>query len=187
MTPVLYKATMINIFGNLFLMVLKLVAGLLSGSIAILSDAFNSLTDTISSVLIYICVKISDKAADEGHPFGHSRAEPIAGLVVAILAGILGFEVIRASVGRLVDGEVAAATTLALSAPIITILAKGAMAVYFKRVGRALRSPAITASGVDSLCDVYVSVAALVGIVGVKFGFPVLDPIAGILISFWII
>ncbi len=188
MNPIAYRASLVNILGNTLLFAMKLWVALLSGSIALLSDAFNSLTDIVSSVAVFICVRISNREADEGHPFGHSRAEPIAGLIVAILAGILGFEVIRASVDRLfspVDGVVVGSVVIIV--PLVTIVAKGVMAWYFKWAGRVANSPAIKASALDSLCDVFVSLAALVGIVGVILGYPALDPIAGLVISLWII
>ena len=84
------------------LFILKIWFALTSGSIALLSDAFNSLTDLVSSLAIFICVRISSREADEGHPFGHSRAEPVAGIIVAVFAGILGVEIIRSSVQRLI-------------------------------------------------------------------------------------
>lgn len=181
------RAAIVSILGNTLLFGLKIVVALLSGSVALLSDAFNSLTDTVSSLAVFICVKISAKEADEGHPFGHSRAEPVAGIVVAIMAGILGFEVIRTSVGRLTGGDGVVVGTFTLLVPVITAAAKGIMALYFRGVGRAVRSPAITALSVDSLCDVAVAFAALVGIAGARFGYSYLDPLAGLLISMWII
>ncbi|MBI5598641.1 MAG: cation transporter [Deltaproteobacteria bacterium] len=182
-----FAATVVNILGNAFLFALKIWVALLSGSIALLSEAFNSLTDIVSSIAVFICVGISDKEADEGHPFGHSRAEPVAGIVIAVFAGILGFEVIRASLHRLLSGGEVTASTLALSVPVITFFVKGGMSFYFRRVGRAVMSPAITASSVDSLSDVFVAIAALIGIAGVRAGYPFMDPIAGLIISLWII
>lgn len=187
MKPVVFRATLINIAGNTLLFFLKLWVALFSGSVALLSDAFNSLTDIISSIAIFICVRVSSKEADEGHPFGHSRAEPVAGMIVAILAGILGFEIIRESVGRLFSGGDVVISPLVMAVPLITIVVKLGMFFYFRRVGKALKSPAIKASSVDSFCDVFAAFAALLGIIGVYYGYPFLDPIAGILISLWII
>src|SRR3989337_4256388 len=97
------KATIILIICNTFLFGIKITAGLMSNSLAIISDAVNSFTDIVSSVIIFFAVKTSSKQADEGHPFGHHRAEPIAGLIVAIFDGILGFEIFRTSVFQLVS------------------------------------------------------------------------------------
>lgn len=182
-----YKATVVGIVFNTLLFIIKLVTGLMSGSIALLSDAFNSLTDIVTSIAIFICVRISDQEADEGHPFGHTRAEPIAGLIVAILAGILGFEIIRASIERLITRQTLNIGALTLLIPALTMVVKLFMARYFKRVGKELRSPAIKASAVDSINDVYLALATLIGIVGAALGYRFLDPIAGLVISGWII
>jgi cation diffusion facilitator family transporter len=187
MNPIAFRATVLNIIGNLALFILKLVAGIMSGSIALISDALNSFTDTISSVAVFICVKISSKQADEGHPFGHSRAEPVAGLIVAIFAGILGFELIRSSVERFMSATVVTVTTFTVVVPVVTIIAKLLMSWYFKRTAKAVHSSAIMATAIDSLMDVFLSIAALVGIVGVVYGYPILDPAAGFVISLWII
>jgi cation diffusion facilitator family transporter len=185
--PAAFRATVVNIVSNSLLFILKFSAALLSGSIALLSDAFNSLTDIVSSAAVFVCVKISDKEADEGHPFGHSRAEPVAGIVVAILAGILGFEVIRTSLERLAIGAEVEIKTFALLVPVITAAAKGAMTLYFRTVGKSVNSPAIMAISADSFCDVFVALAALTGIVGARLGYPAFDPAAGLAISLWII
>src|SRR3989339_1484509 len=92
------KITAVGIFLNIILFLAKIIVGLTSNSLAILSDAFNSLTDIISYSAIYIACRISDKKSDTDHPFGHHRAEPIAGLIVAIFAGILSFEILRSAV-----------------------------------------------------------------------------------------
>ncbi|VAW37248.1 Cobalt-zinc-cadmium resistance protein [hydrothermal vent metagenome] len=188
MKPAALKATVINILGNTLLFCLKLWVALLSGSVALLSDAFNSLTDIISAVAVFVCVRVSGKKADEGHPFGHSRAEPIAAIIVAILAGILGFEIIRESVGRLVSGGGGVVISpFVVAVPLITAAVKLLMFFYFRGVGRRVKSPAIEASAVDSFCDVFAALAALLGLLGVYFGYPFLDPLAGLLISLWII
>jgi len=187
MNPVAFKATVINILGNTALFALKLVGGLLSGSIALISDALNSLNDIAASIATFICVKISDKQADEGHPFGHSRAEPIAGLIIAVLAGILGFEVIREAGERLYEGSKAEFGPATLLVPVITMVTKGLMSSYFSRVGKMVNSPALKATAVDSLMDVVIAVAALIGLAGTLMGYPWLDPVAGLVISVWII
>ena len=154
MNPIAFRATVWNIVGNSALFILKFVAGWMSGSIALISDALNSFTDIISSIAVFVCVRISSKQADEGHPFGHSRAEPVAGLIVAILAGILGFELIRSSFERLLAKPTVNVTSFIVIVPVITIIVKLIMSWYFKRTARAVHSSAIKASSVDSLMDV---------------------------------
>ncbi len=187
MKPIAFKASLLNIAGNTALFAIKIVAGLLSGSIALLSDAMNSLNDIAAAIATFICMKVSSKSADEEHPFGHARAEPIAGIIIAILAGILGFEMARESIGRFIIPRETNIGLFALSVPIITIVVKLLMAKYFRRAGEEANSPALAATAVDSMMDVIVSFAALIGILGVKLGYPSLDPMAGIVISLWII
>lgn len=187
MNPISFRATLINIIGNTALFALKITAGLLSGSIALISDALNSFNDIAAAVATFICVKISDKAADEGHPFGHNRAEPIAGLIIAVLAGILGFEMIREAIERILMGSRAEVGLFTLLVPVITMVTKGLMYWHFKRVGRMFNSPALNATSLDSLMDVLVALAVLVGIAGVRVGWGFLDPMAAFMISLWII
>ncbi|HHT9128011.1 MAG TPA: cation diffusion facilitator family transporter [Candidatus Wujingus californicus] len=178
---------MVMIACNAFLFVIKITAGITSNSLAVISDAVNSVTDIISSVVIYFAVKASAKQADEGHPFGHHRAEPIAGLIVAIFAGILGFEIFRTAVFQLVslhEHNIGIFTILAL---LISIGMKFIMSIYFKKTSHTINSPALLASSVDSRNDVYISATALVGVIGGFYGYPKMDDIMAILISFWII
>ncbi len=186
MTPVAFRATFINIAGNTALLIIKLWAGLLSGSIALISEAINSLSDIISSLATFICVRISEQQADEGHPFGHSRAEPVAGLIIAILAGILGFEILKESITRLFYPVTPVVGLFALSVPLITIVVKVFMVIYFRKTGKEINSPALRATALDSLMDIFVAAAALVGLLGARLGVPLLDPIAGFVISLWI-
>lgn len=180
-------ATIIMIFSNIFLFAIKITAGVISNSLAVISDAINSVTDIISSIVIFFAVKASSKQADEGHPFGHHRAEPIAGLIVAIFAGILGFEMLHTSAFNLIKTREYKIGPYTIIVLLISIGMKCIMSVYFKKTGRAIRSPALLASSVDSRNDVYVSSTALIGVISGYFGLPQIDNGMAILISFWII
>lgn len=182
------KATIIMIVCNAFLFAIKITAGITSNSLAVISDAVNSVIDLISSIIIFFAVKTSSKQADAGHPFGHHRAEPIAGLIVAILVGILGFEILRTSVFDLAktheEYHIGLYTVIVL---LISIVMKFVLSVYFKKTGHTIKSPALLASSVDSRNDVYVSAIALAGVICGYYGIPQIDTIMAILISFWII
>lgn len=181
------KATLLLVLGNTLLFILKLIVGLISNSIAIISDAINSFTDIIASLVVFICVKLSRKRADETHPFGHHRIEPIAGLVVAIFISIVGFEVIRASVERLITGEKMFFSMISVAVLVFTMLLKAFMAVYLKKTSKKINSPAIFASSIDCRNDVFISGTVLIGIIGYNFGYKYLDPLVGIIIGIWII
>src|SRR3972149_221491 len=124
------NATIILIICNTFLFAIKITAGLISNSLAIISDAVNSLTDIVSSVIIFFAVKTSSKQADEGHPFGHHRAEPIAGLIVAIFAGILGFEILHTSILKLMEPHEHKIGIYAITVLLVSIGMKLLMSVY---------------------------------------------------------
>ena len=181
------KATWLGIIGNIILFILKITVGLIYNSIAVISDSINSFTDIIASVIVSLSVKMSSKKADEDHPFGHYRAEPIAGLIVAIFTGIVGFEVIKAAFNRMIDGE----TIIQGIAPMLvmgfTLVLKSIMYIYVRRVGKKNNSTALLASATDHRNDVLISSAALVGVGGAYFGYVILDPVVALVIGAWII
>lgn len=181
------NATIIMIICNTFLFAIKIIAGVMSNSLAIISDAMNSFTDIVSSIIIYFAVKTSSKQADEGHPFGHHRAEPIAGLIVAIFAGILGFEILHTSVFKLLEKHDHRFNRYSIIVLLVSIGMKYIMFVYFKKVSKTTNSPALLASSIDSRNDVFISTAAMVGVVFGFYQYPQMDDIAATLISFWII
>ncbi len=181
------KTTILGIAGNIVLFILKIIFGFIYNSIAVISDAINSFTDIIASIIVFISVKVSAKEADKEHPFGHHRAEPIAGLIIAIFTGILGFEVIRAAFERLWEGTTMVRGIAPLVVMGFTLILKSFMYAYFIKVGKGLKSTAILASAADHRNDVVISFAALVGVGGAYFGYALLDPLVALIIGFWII
>jgi len=182
-----FVATLTGLIVNTVLCVFKLGVGFSTSSLALLSDGVNSLTDAVSSLAILIAVRYSHEAPDEGHPFGHRRAEPIAGLILAIFAGIAGFEILQAAAVRLYTGE----TAQYLGPwPFIvlagSVLAKGVLSVFFQRIGERMNSPAILAGAADSRIDILISLGALLGITGAHFGFLFMDTLVALVISFFI-
>lgn len=180
-------AMKILLAGNVFLFLLKLAAGLHSRSIAVLSDAFNSLTDIMASVVVVISMRVALRQPDQDHHYGHHRAEPIAGLVVAVLAFVLGVEVLRQSLMRLLGDPVQIDGLVAFWAMIITIAVKTIMGAVFFVVGRHSRSPALKAAFVDALNDVMIGLVVIAGIVGVRLGWPATDALAGLLVGLVVI
>ena len=151
------RTAALGIFVNAALFIAKFSVALLSGSLAIMSDAFNSLTDIISSVAIFLAVKTSGKKADSDHPFGHRRAEPIAALLMSVFAGVLGFEVLRVSVIGLLSQNVVNPGIPGIVVLSFTIAVKAFMYLYFKKYSKDMDSPALKAATIDSRNDVFVS------------------------------
>ncbi|MCG2718421.1 MAG: cation diffusion facilitator family transporter, partial [Nanoarchaeota archaeon] len=181
------NASLLLILGNTLLFILKIIVGIMSNSIAIISDAVNSFTDIIASFVVFFCVKKGSKKADRDHPFGHHRIEPIAGLIVAIFIAIVGFEVLKESAIRLWSGEVVIFSYIAVAVLIFTMILKTFMFFYLKKVSNKINSPAIYASSVDCRNDIFISGAALLGLVGYHIGYTFLDSLAGLLIGGWIV
>lgn len=181
-------ATRVAIAGNSLLFLVKGAAGLASGSIALISDALNSLVDVATSIGISYSVEVGRRGPDEDHPFGHQRAEPLAALGVAIFTGILGFSVGRAAVERLIAGAAQIRMPFwALGALLVSMVGNLLLAKYLRRRGEALDSPAILANAVECENDIGTSFAALVGVAGSALGWAPIDPLAGIVVGAWIV
>lgn len=181
------RATYIVISANAFLLLLKGLATSVSESLAILTETVNSLTDVFASIAVLICVHLATKSADDTHPFGHARAEPLAGLVVAIFTGIMGWEVLHSPLNRLLEPqEHIHIGPYALPVLVVTVLVKTAMAWYLIRTARLVNSPALKASSLDCRNDVLVATLALIGVVLGQV-HPMVDAGAALVISFYIL
>ncbi len=176
-----------GIAGNVLLFAAKILVGFSFNSIAIISDSFNSLTDIVASTIVLISVRSSHRSPDEGHPFGHARAQPLAGLVVAILTGIVGFEIITQSVSRLFGGQRIVPGLLPLILLAGVMVVKSAMHIVARVTARKTGSTALMASAVDHRNDVLVSAAVIVGVGASNLGYPIFDPLAAIAVGIWII
>jgi cation diffusion facilitator family transporter len=180
-------ALWIGIIGNAVLFCGKIWIGLLFDSISIISDSLNSFTDIIASTIVFIGIRSSYKAPDAEHPFGHSRAQPIAGLIVAIFTGIVGFEVITQAVTRFFTGEQIEKGLPPIFLTAGVMIVKLGMHLYTRRVAQRTKSTALMASATDHRNDVLISAAVLGGVVVSNLGYPIFDPIIAIPIGLWII
>ncbi len=181
------QITIIGIAFNTFLFFIKLFGGILSNSLALLSDSFNSLTDIITSLAIFFAVRISTKKADYDHPFGHHRAEPIAGLIVAILAAILGFEVIKNAFQGFFVPRALNINLLIFIIVIVSIVSKLYLYLLFKIEGKKSKSPALLASSIDYRNDILVSFSVLVGNLFGYIGYEIFDNIVALIIGGFIV
>ena len=183
----LYKrAVLVAIGGNLFLAVTKGLVAWLSGSAAVLSDAANSFSDTLYSLLMAMGLYLAQRPADESHPQGHSRFEPLVSLGVALAMFVAGVTALWESIirfGQPTEGIEPGWPTVVL---IVSGLVKVGMFAVVRGMGREARSPAIQASARDNLADVLASAAALIGVWGSRLIHPVLDPIGGALVALWV-
>ncbi|MBU2099797.1 MAG: cation diffusion facilitator family transporter [Candidatus Micrarchaeota archaeon] len=179
--------SLLNLAGNVFLFLIKIFIGFLTGSVALIADSLNSLSDIFSSSLALIAVKISDKKPDEGHPFGHQRIESIAGLIIGILVAVIGVETAKEGLMKLFFGNEIRFGLAALIVLAITIALKLFLAFYTKRIAEKTKSMALHAVSQDSRMDVLISITALIGVFGAVNGFPFLDPLMALVISVYIV
>lgn len=171
---------------NILLFAGKLTAGLISGSVAIVADALNNLSDAGSSVITLIGFRMAGQKPDKGHPFGHGRIEYISGLIVSMLIILMGFELGKSSVEKIISpGEtefsVVAAVILAVS-----VLVKLYMCCYNGKVGKKISSPAMKATATDSLGDCISTMVVLICMFITKFTSFDLDGICGAAVALFI-
>lgn len=173
----------LGILCNTFLFAMKLFAGILSGSIAILSDAFNNLSDMGASLISIFGAKISNLCADEDHPYGHGRAEYISSLIVALLILFVGQELFFSSIRKMLHPET---VSVSLSSILILILSLGVklwMWSYNRFLGKSISSEVLLAAAKDSINDCLATTAILISaVLSPITPFP-LDGIMGLLVS----
>ncbi|HZH71874.1 MAG TPA: cation diffusion facilitator family transporter [Mariniphaga sp.] len=154
----------LSILGNTALFGLKYWAGIATGSLALIADAWHTLSDTISSIIVLIGGKISRKPADQEHPFGHGRAEHIATIIIALILAVIAFDFIIGAIEKLSSREATVFGKLAWTATIISIIAKEALAQYAFYAGKKTNSSILKADGWHHRSDALSSVVILIGI-----------------------
>lgn len=154
----------LSIAGNIFLFGLKYWAGIATGSLALIADAWHTLSDSVSSVIVLIGGKISRKPADHDHPFGHGRAEHIAAIIIGVLLAIIAFDFVVGAVNKFISREQTTFGLIAWIATIISILAKEGMAQYAFWAAKKTNSSILKADGWHHRTDALSSVVILVGI-----------------------
>lgn len=177
---------LLGLLVNLVLVVVKAVAGALSGSAALLADAGHSGADVANNVFVLASLVYARRPADETHPYGHDRAEVLAAASSAFLLGAAGLFFGWESIQKLIVGT-PVPTTLALWVAVATLLIKLVISRVELAVAREVGSQAIQADARDNLADVLSSVAVIIGVLGARLGFPRLDGLAGVAIALLIL
>lgn len=180
------RALFITLVGNLFLAVGKGMVAHLSGSVALYADAANSASDVFYSLMLVLGLWMAQQPPDMSHPQGHSRFEPLAGLMIAAAMTFAGYEAGRAAIVRFLSGGQAVAPGLPTIALLASAAIKAGMFVLIRRIARSVHSPTLETTARDNLADVLSSAAAFVGTLGSTYLHPLADPIAGGLVSLWI-
>lgn len=183
------RVSVITMAGNLLLSAAKLAAGFLAHSSAMVSDAVHSASDVLSTVVVMIGIKISRKSADKEHPYGHERLECVASIILSVMLAVVGIGIGWKGIQSIRysgEKELHVPGVLALVAAIVSIVAKEFMFQYTRSVAKKIKSSALMADAWHHRSDALSSVGALIGIAGARFGFPLLDPVASIVICVFI-
>jgi cation diffusion facilitator family transporter len=181
------RAVAVSAVGLAFTGLIELTVALLSGSVGLLSDALHNLSDVSTSLVVFVGFRFSKREATDSHPYGYERAEDIAGLGVAlviwasaVLAGVV-------SIHKLTESGRTSHLSLGVAAAVIGILGNQVVARYKGRVGRRIQSATLVADARHSWLDAVSSAGALLGLVGVAFGFRWADGVAGLVVTVFIV
>ncbi|MBR1802348.1 cation transporter [Candidatus Saccharibacteria bacterium] len=177
------KVSLVGIILNLVLVGFKAFVGLVSGSISILSDAANNLSDSISSLVTIIGVILAGKKPDKEHPYGHGKFEYVSALIIAVIIFGTGTSLLVESVRKIIIPEVANFDLPMLAIIFAGILVKIFLAKYFKIRGEKLKSDSLVASGKDALFDVIISTGTLIGALITYFSGITIDGWIGLAVS----
>ena len=176
-------AGVVGIIINIILFIIKLSVGLVSGSVAIMADAFNNLSDAASSIVTIIGFKMANKPADAEHPFGHGRIEYISALIVAFMVMVVGLQFIKSSFERILKPEPVIFELIPFILILVSIFFKLWLSRFNKIIGNKINSSALKAAGADALGDVFTSSTVVLSFLLSNFtDFP-LDGYIGIIVA----
>lgn len=176
----------VGIFCNLVLFAIKIIAGLLTGAISIIADAFNNLSDAGSSIVTLIGFRMAGKPADNDHPFGHGRIEYIAGLIVAALILLMGFELLKSSVDKVLHPSQLEVSNISILILIVSICIKLWMGLFNRKIGKKLNAHAMIATSADSFNDCVATTGVLIGFLIFKFANINIDGYMGVAVALFV-
>ncbi len=184
------RVSVISIIVNIMLSLFKLVAGIVANSGAMISDAVHSASDVISTIIVIIGVKLSRRASDKEHPYGHERMECVAAVVLAVILAGTGLAIGYSAVSKIIKGnyeDLAVPGILAMIAAIVSIVSKEIMYWYTRNNAKKINSGALMADAWHHRSDALSSIGALIGIAGARLGYAILDPVASLVICIFIL
>ncbi len=181
------RTSLIGIFGNIGLVAIKMVVGLIAGAVSIVLDAVNNLTDALSSLITIIGTKLAGKKPDKKHPYGHGKIEYLTSMLIGVIVLVAGGTSIYESIMSLIKHDVATYSNLSLILISVAILVKVALGLYFRKVAKETNSDALKGSGIDALFDAILSTSTLVGAIVSRYAGVSIEGYLGILIGLFIL
>lgn len=180
-------ASIVCILCNVVLCAAKGAIGVISGSVAIVADAMNNLSDASSNIISLLGFKLASKPADRDHPYGHGRFEYLSGLAVAVLILVIGIELIRSSFGKIINPEPVEFSVALVAVLVLSIVVKFWMAYFNRTLGKRISSTTLMATAADSRNDVITTSAVLAAALVAEFTGIDLDGWAGLAVGAFII
>ena len=187
---IIHKLSMVSLIGNTALSGFKMFAGIAGNSGAMISDAIHSFSDVLTTLIAWIGVKVSKKAADDSHPYGHERLECVASLILGLVLMATGLGVGKVGIENIIANQydvLAIPKAIALAAAVFSIIGKEAMFWYTRHYARIIHSSAFMADAWHHRSDALSSIGSLIGIAGAMLGYPVMDSIASVVICLFIL
>lgn len=182
-----WLAGWVGIVVNVLLFLGKLIAGALTGSVSITADAVNNLSDASGSVVTLLGFRLAAKPADDEHPYGHDRAEYLAGLAVAALILLIGVELVKTSIKKIIAPTEVAFSAAAAAVLLVSIACKLYLALFDRKLGKMIQSPALEAAAADSRNDVISTAAVLAAAVISRVSGVQVDGWAGLAVALFIL
>ncbi len=179
---IIYRVSINTVIVNVVLTIIKLLAGVLGNSMALISDAIHSASDVLSTFVVMIGAKISNKKADEKHPYGHEKFECIASIVLALMLFGTAFAIGFYGVESIFNQSTIIPSQITAWAALLSIVVKEWMYRYTKKAADVINSTSLYADAWHHRSDSFSSIGSLVGVIGAMCGFPILDPIASLVI-----
>ena len=184
------RVSVITIIGNLVLSVMKLLAGIVAHSNAMMSDAVHSASDVFSTFVVIIGIKLASEKPDKEHPYGHERLECVAAIILAIVLFMTGLGIGMEALKNILHGnymDLQVPGILAMIAAIVSIVSKEGMYWYTRFYAKKIDSSALMADAWHHRSDAFSSIGALIGIGGARLGFPIMDSVASLVIFVFIV
>lgn len=172
---------------NILLSIVKLVIGVIANSISIISDALNNITDVGSSVVTMIGFKISQKKIDKDHPWGHGRMEYITAFIVDIIILMVGFELLKSSIDKIIHPDLPAVNNVTIIILVIAVLTKLWLFLFYKKIAKMIDSNAIKGNAYDSISDSISTLVVLISAVVAKLCGVSIDGYASLIVSVFIL
>ncbi|USK26740.1 cation diffusion facilitator family transporter [Bacillus sp. CMF21] len=180
------RGAIISILAYLCLSALKLMIGYTANSEALKADGLNNATDIVASIAVLIGLRLSQKPADQDHPYGHWKAETVASLVASFIMMAVGLQVLYGAVMSVFEGKQESPDLLSAWTGIFCAAIMYFVYRYNKKLGEKIKSQAVIAAAKDNLSDAWVSIGIAIGIIGSQFSLPWLDPLAAVVVGFLI-